>query len=404
MLLAACTAEVGPVDDVPAVSDAYFDDGSTPDPGTATECGDGSCTGLESCGDCPGDCGVCDALCGNGTCDFETEDETCSSCAADCGACASALCGNELCDEGEDCASCPGDCGACDAACGDGECAGGETCAICPDDCGMCGDECPTCLLTSGIPASEPQSCGAAHYTGGRSCLGVRGAYRARSVNVGFYPFQVVRDTALYTGDPDPSRPERRRALTLRRGQGFDLQSTRNPGCRDSPPIRASVDGFVFGYKHATPNAGLTGWVRAADLEFVGHVSGRNCAAGPAGADFQVTRNPYDECRTTSCRSASGDHHHCLPNNARDEGGHDCDGARRVSLMRVVDAEELHLRYSPGGTSMRFLHRNDEVRVLLRIDRRGAIWDLVEVTRTSSPNLTPRGARGWTLDRWLDPP
>ncbi|MBM4352741.1 MAG: hypothetical protein FJ109_02940 [Deltaproteobacteria bacterium] len=109
----------------------------------ADVCGDGQCTGEESCTDCPGDCGEC---CGNGKCEGE---ETCGDCPGDCGVCPP-VCPNAKCedgpeygDEAESCVTCPADCGECDDVCGDDECAGAETCTDCPEDCGPCLPECP---------------------------------------------------------------------------------------------------------------------------------------------------------------------------------------------------------------------------------------------------------------------
>jgi len=93
-------------------------------------CGNGSCTGNETCSSCPQDCGAC-ASCGDGTCNGT---ETCSTCASDCGACAS--CGDGTCNGSETCSTCASDCGAC-SACGDGVCGSGESCWDC-DDC-TCG-------------------------------------------------------------------------------------------------------------------------------------------------------------------------------------------------------------------------------------------------------------------------
>ena len=50
-------------------------------------CGDGTCTGAETCSSCSSDCSVCpppQPTCGDGTC---TGAETCSSCSSDCGVC-----------------------------------------------------------------------------------------------------------------------------------------------------------------------------------------------------------------------------------------------------------------------------------------------------------------------------
>ncbi|GIL90202.1 hypothetical protein Vretifemale_17861 [Volvox reticuliferus] len=82
-------------------------------------------------------------LCGDGQC---SGNETCASCTLDCGKCA--ICGDGVCLGGETCATCPSDCkipGSTSAlpCCGDGGCdrLGGETCSSCPTDCGTC----PTC-------------------------------------------------------------------------------------------------------------------------------------------------------------------------------------------------------------------------------------------------------------------
>ena len=50
----------------------------------APSCGDGSCTGSETCSTCPQDCGACQPVCGDDLCNGT---ETCSSCPLDCGAC-----------------------------------------------------------------------------------------------------------------------------------------------------------------------------------------------------------------------------------------------------------------------------------------------------------------------------
>ena len=108
-------------------------------------CGNGTCSGGETCATCPQDCGNC---CGNGTCD---NGETCATCANDCFSC----CGNGVCGPGETCSNCSQDCGAC---CGNGTCDGGETCSTCPQDCGNCcgngacdgGETCSTCAQDCG--------------------------------------------------------------------------------------------------------------------------------------------------------------------------------------------------------------------------------------------------------------
>jgi hypothetical protein len=101
-------------------------------------CGNGVCSGAETCSTCPADCGACPPVCGDGTCSGA---ETCSTCPADCGACPP-VCGDGTCNGTETCSTCPADCGACPPVCGDGTCNGTETCSTCPGDCGVCGPVC----------------------------------------------------------------------------------------------------------------------------------------------------------------------------------------------------------------------------------------------------------------------
>jgi hypothetical protein len=80
--------------------------------------------------------------CGDGEC---SGDETCATCPLDCRPCP---CGNGFCTPGETCETCPVDCGPC--VCNDGSCNGGETCETCEADCGrccsgLCADGTPCC-------------------------------------------------------------------------------------------------------------------------------------------------------------------------------------------------------------------------------------------------------------------
>ena len=169
-------------------------------------CGDGACSGAETCENCHADCGDCPAVCGDGLCE-PMEGESCTSCAADCGdglpsdgscceantdgtcadgsclacvcqyrpeccdnptvdswtaSCAAfaesaectsececatcgdgdATCGDGICNGDEGCASCESDCGECGSFCGDDVCEGGETCQDCAADCGGCDPVC----------------------------------------------------------------------------------------------------------------------------------------------------------------------------------------------------------------------------------------------------------------------
>ncbi|HEY8042096.1 MAG TPA: hypothetical protein VIF15_19970 [Polyangiaceae bacterium] len=107
----------------------YLVEGSLP-PG----CGDGTCSGGETCTSCSVDCGVCKS-CGNHSCE-RSLGEDCNSCPEDCGVCAT--CGDGFCNGTETCENCAPDCGKC-PGCGDGVCqAPKEDCFACPEDCGKC--------------------------------------------------------------------------------------------------------------------------------------------------------------------------------------------------------------------------------------------------------------------------
>jgi hypothetical protein len=104
--------------------------------------------------------------CGNGVCSGA---ETCSTCPADCGACPP-VCGDGTCNGTETCSTCPGDCGVCGPVCGDGVCNGTESCATCVADCGTC-QGCTTdsdcvpatcCHAAACVPADQAPLCGGA--------------------------------------------------------------------------------------------------------------------------------------------------------------------------------------------------------------------------------------------------
>ena len=121
---------------------------------------------------CVKECAACGAkcptvtLCGDGNCDFLTEDS--QSCPNDC---FSGYCGDGICNaaDNETCSTCAGDCGFCltggpASGCGDGKCSFGEDCTTCTKDCGACSDyscvcnENPGCC-TSGFDFSCLDTC-----------------------------------------------------------------------------------------------------------------------------------------------------------------------------------------------------------------------------------------------------
>ena len=201
--------------------------------GTPPVCGDGACEPTESCGGCPEDCGVCpepgdccqltgaagctdpvveactcaedswccdtewdqacvdlaatscglvcEALCGDGTCDA---DETCEGCAEDCGACPEpgdcctasgglgcldAACQTLVCVVDPFCCATGWDatcaaaaatfceiCGGTPPVCGDGACDAVETCDGCPEDCGACPAPGPCCEVSEIAGCDDP--------------------------------------------------------------------------------------------------------------------------------------------------------------------------------------------------------------------------------------------------------
>ncbi len=145
-------------------------------------CGDGSCSGGETCEDCPDDCGYCQGtgdccaaqtgpgcgdaavsscVCGQDSyccsvtwdayCVTEVEEFGCGSCGGAGDACPGYTGTSYCCKKGDPCGW--GSDGLCDCdstcdwdqddcgggtGCGDGKCGAGETCTSCPEDCGYC--------------------------------------------------------------------------------------------------------------------------------------------------------------------------------------------------------------------------------------------------------------------------
>ncbi len=198
------------------------------------------------------------------------------------------------------------------------------------------------------------------------------GLFGPDRVDVAYEPWRARRPTALHVG-PDIRSPlvlaERGEPVELDAGQHLGRQTTRNPACRDRPPLRAAVGGFVWGYC-MPPAIRKSGWMQLVDLEVDPAYEGLAC--GPAGADF-------DRRRPTGC------------------GGH-CDGApltgaRPVSGPALVTARDLYLRYAPHSSAFRYLVSGDQVQLLAHWNAADA-WFGVEVRHA---RWTPSRARGWVL-------
>ena len=197
------------------------------------------------------------------------------------------------------------------------------------------------------------------------------GLFGPDQVDVAYEPWQALSATTLHIG-PSASSPAVRSesgdVVRLVPGQHFGRQCTRNPRCLDAPPLRAAVNGFVWGYG-IPPAIAKSGWVRLDDLQTDPGFT--EFACGPAGADFD--RRFPQEC-----------------------GGH-CDGrplagVRRIAGSAEVRAHDLYLRYAPGSTAYRYLVSGDQVRLL--VDWHARRWFGVEVRRAK---WAARGARGWVL-------
>jgi hypothetical protein len=200
-----------------------------------------------------------------------------------------------------------------------------------------------------------------------------RGLFGPDLVDVAYEPWRAVRRTSLRVG-PSSAAPvvlsDLDEPVELVAGQRLGRQTTRNPRCLDAPPLRAAVDGFVWGYC-LPPATRKSGWMLLADLRRDPRCE--QLACGPAGKDFD-RRSPG------SC------------------GGH-CDGrpltdVRAASGRAAVGAREVYLRYAPHSTAFRYLVTGDEVRELARWSSPRADWIGVEVR---SARWAPRARRGWVL-------
>jgi hypothetical protein len=201
-----------------------------------------------------------------------------------------------------------------------------------------------------------------------------RGVFGTDRVDVAYEPWRALRATPLRVG-PSPRAPRvisDGEPVGLAEGQHLGRQSLRNPGCLNRPPLRGSVNGFVWGYC-LPPAVRKSGWMRRADLE--PDLALERLACGPADADF-------DRRRPQACGG------HC--------DGRPLSGVRDASGPAVVEAHDVYLRYAPGSTAFRYLVHGDDVRRLLRSNN--AQWTAVEVRMAC---WTGRGTRGWVLSSAL---
>lgn len=231
-------------------------------------------------------------------------------------------------------------------------------------------------------------------------CGGIPDAYTKASVNVGWYPYRANKRTSIL-------RAEGNVLGTLEAGQTFSLQSTRNPSCLDSPPLRPprSYNGedYVWGY---AAEGSLTGWVKSADLAYDGGGScSRLCQDGPANVDFQVKQNASATCEALCCDTVderypegNADRYRNLGGcwsaqvNSQYDGDGDCGGST-MNVTRWVGVEDSHLRFAPLSTSVRYLFKCDKVQLLYSANG----WGFVELSASTHPGFSPVGSRGWLM-------
>ncbi|HEY5143953.1 MAG TPA: hypothetical protein VII98_10670 [Solirubrobacteraceae bacterium] len=206
------------------------------------------------------------------------------------------------------------------------------------------------------------------------------GLFGPDRVDVAYEPWRAVRPAALHVG-PDIQSPlvlaEGGEPVELATGQHLGRQTTRNPACLDRPPLRAAVNGFVWGYC-MPPAIRKSGWMQLSDVQ--ADPAYEELACGPAGADF-------DRRRPEGCGG------HC--------DGQPLTGARPASGPAEVTARDLYLRYAPHSTAFRYLVAGDQVQLLVAWQATDA-WFGVEVRRAQ---WTPARVRGWVLagDRTIAP-
>jgi hypothetical protein len=268
---------------------------------------------------------------------------------------------------------------------------------------------CPGCASPEPPPDLCPQPPGGPSAwtlpAGYDHCENEPQAFTKSSTNVAYIPYEVAAEAPVYSG------VGRDRVLlgTLLAGDVVGLQSTRNPGCIDAPPLRpADYDpdapgrAYRFGYApdlRRFNNAALNfGWIDLALLRLP--TRSRACLQGPAAMDFQGYGNSdRPGCPVTGCVGES----HCRNTNTLADGRSDCAGWAQiigledVAVRGAIGEDYLGvLRYAPGSSVYRLLRPGDRVRVIAQ----AGSWYFV-LTRCSPSNRVacdgsaPRGLRGW---------
>lgn len=199
-------------------------------------------------------------------------------------------------------------------------------------------------------------------------CHGYDGLFGAHETQIMFYRYRTTRPTKILSLPGGGLELE-----PVAAGKTIGRYSVRNPRCSDFPAMRPAVNGWWFGYCDQT---GRQGWFLDTDLARLAPGEGSATLNGPAGEDAEVG---VDRCRR---KRPSG-----------------CGKVSVSKPLRVVRAETLHIRYSPRGTSVHYLHRGDTVRLLVVNGPHSQAG--VEVVQAQGPR---KGFRGWVTQAYLEAP
>lgn len=160
------------------------------------------------------------------------------------------------------------------------------------------------------------------------------GCLRQADINIGYYPYVVVRETVIRVA-PDEGAP---RIRLLGPGRRFGVQSVPNPDRLSDPGVPAPVNGYVWGY---SKKGGRSAWVRA-DALAPDPVGG--WADGPSHVDFEAGGVGVPRLRAhprfTLGRAASG-------------------------WTTVVD-QSAYLRWAPNGAARLIVWHGEPLRLLWR--------------------------------------
>jgi len=183
------------------------------------------------------------------------------------------------------------------------------------------------------------------------------GCWDRNQVNVCWHPRQVVRNTII--GRNPAGGYE---LTTIPGGRMICLQSTRNPECSSSPPVRpASPQGYYWAYYRNPDNGAVyTGWVLGSDI---GGGLGGPCN-GPAFEDFQCGQSPV------GCTHSAG-------------GCGDRDDLTTTN-------REGYIRFAPGSTAIHWVGTDANVRRTAYANNGYAC-----VTVNSNGKFCPDGSIGW---------